>query len=664
MAQLQVTPESFKELAHVLGKKPSITLTNNTLLELTLEELSLPIGFFTDVANSIPLSIRTNVKLKEASLHNDHLNQPILLKELKATLYAPKGVDEVRIDLQSEASQNDVPIQLALSGSLPKPTHVSQIRSLIHHAIQWNVEAKEVPFSLIENFLEIKDHQLMNSLGDFFSIKLQMSSHEGNSPIFFSFKSNLMSMQARGEIQPHHRLLLTTPIQIEYEMPSTLLSSVDTLHPNWLKLNPTLPLKISVAPFAISLDTSIDTLPPLTAQVELRQINGMWEKPLNITMDVNLTNLVKLDAFIKMQIEGDQIKGLLTSHIKNTSPSKDFVWFSADYVDIHAEQFPLSFLSLFKEWDIHLKNKAEALIGHIFDGDITFQKTGMNGLLKADINGQNGKYFIDGQLKQNIFTLNQPFKADIQVTPELAKHVLKDLMPSLGEMERSEKPVALMISPIGFSLPIDAVSMQQIQIGEAAVDFGKVIFNGHGELGSFLELFKVAPHDDLTIWFTPIYMQMADGILQVKRTDLLMMEEYHLAAWGKIDFPNDKVRLIAGLTGSALEKALNISLDKDYMMQLPIKGKVGEAAIDKKKATSRFTALIAQDKGPHGKLFGTFLNLTDGTYSEEKPPEPTTSPYPWEQMMKEKHKARPKSKHKKDTNLPPAVIAKFKDLFK
>jgi hypothetical protein len=278
-----------------------------------------------------------------------------------------------------------------------------------------------------------------------------------------------------------------------------------------------------------------------------------------------------------------------------------------------------------------VRNKVEALFGDVLETDIKVQLQQMNGQVQATVNGSNGNISMDAQLNKGVLTLNKPAEATITVTPLLGKSILQDVIPILSGVISAENPIKISIDSKGFSIPLKPWDLSKVQLGQAEIDLGKMTFSNEGQLGTVFDLLKPSVNEKLTVWFTPIYLSMQEGTLKIKRMDLLMLSVYPLALWGKVDAIKEKIDMRIGLTGKALNQAFGISgMDKNYMMQIPLKGKMGEASIDKSKAAARISALIAQSKGgSHGLLLGTLLEIAGGGLTEEQVPASTTNPLPW-----------------------------------
>lgn len=279
-----------------------------------------------------------------------------------------------------------------------------------------------------------------------------------------------------------------------------------------------------------------------------------------------------------------------------------------------------------------IRKKLSAVIGETMSVDVQAQIHRLNGNVQANLKGKNGKVNLDATIQKGIMTLNKPFAVEIAVTPELDKTILEDLIPILSGVTAADRPITITIDPKGFALPLLPWDIKSVQIGQATVDLGKMVFNSEGQLGTILGLLKITSgKGDLSVWFTPLYLQLQDGTLKVKRMDMLALNNFTMALWGKIDLIKDKVDMKLGLTGWTLSQALKLTnIPDDAMLPLPLKGTLGEASIDKVKAAARISALVAQHQGsPQGLLIGAVLGIASGTLTEEKAPPPTTNPLPW-----------------------------------
>lgn len=291
--------------------------------------------------------------------------------------------------------------------------------------------------------------------------------------------------------------------------------------------------------------------------------------------------------------------------------------------------------------------KVEALFGPFVDGEVMVTLRRMSGPVKAHISGQLGQASLDAQINQGIMTLNAPFQAEFTASPELGSSVLQDIVPLLGGMQRSNERLRIAIAKEDFSLPLKASSIANIQVGQMAIELGQVEFSNEGQLSKILSIFKADSSDAIQVWFTPIYVSMRHGVIQLERFDMLAMQRYPIAAWGTVDIPDDDIEMVIGLSGRSLQNALGMPIpDSHYVMQFPLRGPIGKATVDKKVATAKIAAIAAALTGPQGMLVGAVIGLASGAFTEEKTPPPTTNPLPWDNGQKNEEQAeRPRTKN-------------------
>lgn len=312
-------------------------------------------------------------------------------------------------------------------------------------------------------------------------------------------------------------------------------------------------------------------------------------------------------------------------------------------IDIKLHRFPGKFLCDIACINKDISNKVEALLGEEVDAEVRTKLHHLSGPLYVTSKGSNGSLILDAQFKRGILTLNKTFEAEFIVTPQLGQSVLQDLIPILGGAISSDKPIRAMIDSHGFSapllnymvhlsIPLANFDITLLQIGRATLDLGKIQFRKESQLGSIVSILKPTIGDQLSVWFTPMYYKYQKGIANIARMDMLVMDKYPFAIWGKVDMITDKVDLTVGVSGKALSQAFDLKgLDDSYMMQIPLKGTTNNPTLDKAKATARIAALLAQLQGTsQGKVIGTFLDIAGGSLKEAPPPIPTTSPLPWE----------------------------------
>lgn len=312
-------------------------------------------------------------------------------------------------------------------------------------------------------------------------------------------------------------------------------------------------------------------------------------------------------------------------------------------LEIKTPQLPICLICQLADTDKSLQAKIESLLGPKIETDIALRLQRMHGPVYTKLQGQNGKIILDGSLNNGSLVLNKPFVLETKVTPQLGASVLQEIIPILGGVISAEKPIRITIDPEGFQFPLRQQDLSQLQIGSGTVELDKMIFSNSGQLGDIASLLQSNAGKTLSVWFTPLYFSMERGKLSLSRMDLLLMERFPVALWGNVDLLREKIDLQIGLTSTALYYALGIQgLEQDFVLQIPFKGPLKGASIDKARAAARISSLLAQSQGSAGAIIGTVLNIASGGLSEAPAPKPTTNPLPWASTITPPPKAAPK----------------------
>ncbi len=276
-----------------------------------------------------------------------------------------------------------------------------------------------------------------------------------------------------------------------------------------------------------------------------------------------------------------------------------------------------------------------AVLGHKLDANINAQITDLDeGSFHGVIQSPRLKSEVYCLLKEGTLTLEKPVTAEYTLTPEAGEVLLKDVNPLLATASSSDHPITLAIDSEGFSIPLKPFALKNIHIKDLKVDPGLLKCKNKGMLGLLIKLLKVdvSKSKDVNLWFTPIYIEMKDGVIHCKRSDALLADEFPLATWGKIDLVNDKIDMTLGLSGTAVSMAFGIAkLDPGHMVQIPIRGTTKSPKIDTALVTTKIAATkLMLARSPTTSLIGGLLQVAT-TIIEKDPPVPasTTHPLPW-----------------------------------
>lgn len=418
------------------------------------------------------------------------------------------------------------------------------------------------------------------------------------------------------KMNPESNIILDTPAEIVLNMDSFSLPMVNGISPNWYQSSVVSTLVIK----------KLGLRDIRTGQrILLENILGKVESPKfsqNVSFSLSGQNYDKEGPHLfSMKGRFDhafQLTGELNIDDLALSLESKF------------QKFPVMLLGQFFGVDNTITKKVSVLLGDTIDAEISTEIDHMRGPVHANLSGKNGNISLDAHVNQGILTLNKNFHSQFMPTQEFGKVILEDIFPLGKGLIGSENPFTIDINAAGFVLPIKNFDMRKVKVGSATLELGKVQFRSDGQFGSVLGLLNQSRNGVIPVWFTPMYASMKNGVITIQRMDMLIMNAYPIATWGNVDLAANKVNMVVGLTGQALMKAMSIqNLDRDYMLQMPFKGPIGNVNIDKKKATAKLASLIAAKHGTEGMLIGTALNIAAGGLTEEKPPAPTTDPLPW-----------------------------------
>jgi len=287
---------------------------------------------------------------------------------------------------------------------------------------------------------------------------------------------------------------------------------------------------------------------------------------------------------------------------------------------------------------IEKKETADKLVA-LFGSDVNLNFTGEikeldSGTFKGTLSSPRLNAELACKLDDGTVTLEKPITAVYTLTPEAGEVLLKDINPLLVTAAGTESPIKLTIDSDGFNIPIKPFSLETAHIKNITLEPGLLHCKNAGMLGLLVNLLKVnvKGSDEVPLWFTPIYVEVKNGIVDCKRADALLANAFPIATWGKIDLVKNRINMTLGLSGEALKRGFGIvTLDPNYMIQIPIHGSTQSPKIDSGLATTKITALrLQQTKSKSTFVIGGLLEVATTIIDKDPPvPAPTTSPFPW-----------------------------------
>ncbi|NGX42199.1 MAG: hypothetical protein K940chlam7_00476 [Chlamydiae bacterium] len=594
---LNASPEFLKILALNFEGEVDWRLLNSVEAELNLDSLSLPLDFMASGIQYHELNdffIKGDFHIPKADLlvqTNPEIR--IQLQDFTARVDTSKNGRNLLFHLGGSLFQQGKSIKVGFETKIKKPSNLNQLLVSLGQPSELEFAFENVSTSLLDDLLGSNGH-IAEILGRDFTLRV-LSSSEDLQSMRLSLLSDKVNL-------PNINMKVDQAIQVGED---------------WRYKD-------------FSGHISIETLTLNNSRSSLRSLEIPWkiEKGLK-TVSASFTGVANEQTF-------DGSFKLANFNSTNTLPN---IYFS-----FAGKKFPSQFIQLFSG-----RNEVEPLFGATVDLNVSIDLNQLHGPVDADINGDRGYLRLRSLYAKGTINLEEPLVVETTGTPQLGKQVLSSFAPVFRELIAAENPIKLTIYPDKFSFPLMATDFRNMQIGSAVLELGKLHFNNAGDVKKLFDVLRPVRSEQISIWTTPLYLSMKDGVLAVHRMDMLIMDHYPIATWGKIDLVKDSVNMVLGITGRTLAIAFNLdNLDSNIMVQLPIQGSVRNAKIDSSKATTRIGALLAQKEGsPEGLIVGTVLDLANLANGKQgKVPPPTTNPLPWaDKLISEESDANHPRRH-------------------
>ncbi|MBI2812534.1 MAG: hypothetical protein HYX67_17150, partial [Candidatus Melainabacteria bacterium] len=306
------------------------------------------------------------------------------------------------------------------------------------------------------------------------------------------------------------------------------------------------------------------------------------------------------------------------------------------------QQFPSRALDIIARTQGRTDLPFTSLFGDQVNATVSLDLKEFNGPVSFNLNSPLTRADIKGKLAGGALTLNESVHAQVKITPEMSRLVLKEVNPLNISYLYSKDPVTLEIPAKGFYLPIYPTNAAKTTIPSARVELGKITCKNEGNVNIALGLLKTKQFDksgDLTLWFAPLDLHVKNGVADVERTEILLADTFDICIWGNYDMVKDYVDMLLGLTAQTLSKAFGIQkLPENYVLTIPMRGPADNVQINTGKATAKVALLLAwQQKNAIGGFGGTAGAIVGGLLdtmaalpdSDAKVP-PAKHPFPWE----------------------------------
>lgn len=310
-------------------------------------------------------------------------------------------------------------------------------------------------------------------------------------------------------------------------------------------------------------------------------------------------------------------------------------------ISLSVKNFPSQLLDLIARFKINTDYPFTKIFGNTIQASLEADIRNQSGPLSLNVHSPNTRFSLDAAINQEGLILKQPVYAQMKISKEMSALILNKTNPALRYFY-SEGPVTLEIPTKGFFIPFTSSSLMKLSIPNARIELGKIACRNEGNIHSALSLLKAKQFDknkEVHLWFAPIDLHVSQGTVDIERTEILLANTFDIAVWGKLLLLENYVDMVLGLTAQTLNKSFGIkNLSEDYVLTIPVQGKIGNVQINSSKATKKIALLLAsqqkvlQDslgKSRGGQILGGILQHMATLPDNENVP-PAKHPFPWE----------------------------------
>lgn len=342
-------------------------------------------------------------------------------------------------------------------------------------------------------------------------------------------------------------------------------------------------------------------------------------------------------------------------------------------LEFKVQQLPSRVLDIFARANGRTDFPFTTVFGNLINASLSLDLKNFNGPVSMNLNSPLTRASLTGTIANGALMLSEPIYAQLKITPEMSRLVLKEVNPLNLSYIYSKDPVTLEIPAQGFYFPLYPSNVEKIAIPEATIELGKISCRNEGNVNIALGLLKTKQFDknnDLTLWFAPIELSVQKGFVNIDRTEILLADTFDICIWGKVDLVKDYVDMLLGLTAQTLSKAFGIkNLPEKYVLTIPMKGPADNVQINTGKATAKVALLLAWQqkdlagaiKGPAGAIVGELMKKVATLPDFDAKVPPAKHPFPWEVGQKPKktsEDSHEKKRHFKQNEKPLKQILK------
>ncbi len=684
--QLQLT-EPFQLTALIDNALMGFLLQNPKLLAAPAQ-LQLSINPFSTAAQ---LNLSGKATLETLALAGAGTSPPITLQNLNIPFQwngkSQSATAELSGNIAGTAGQGSTLQMQASLSNLPQP------------AISLSGNLQKIPTALVDAFAGQAIASTL--LGEVISTQFKLQSQPAQQSLSLTIASPNLNANANFSIDANGLQLAGGPAKLQWTLTPQGYLFLDQLltgqAPKFIAfhLQESTTFQAAISRFHLPVQvkeqkTLLDRIPELAIQFSPIECAASISNPSMMLVDnasqelIQLTGLslscnkgpstaplqLALSTQVATQGQNSSVKnksGSLTlsstlSGIAETEHELNFTNLSAS-IQMRMDQFPSRILDVFARTNGNTSYPFSTLFGETIGAALSAEIKDLSGPIAANVNSPNTRFSVSGHLQNGALMLEDTVYAQLKVTPEISHLVLKEVNPLSLSYFYSENPITIEIPAQGFYLPLYPFNIGKSAIPAATLELGKISCRNEGNVNIALSLLKTRQFDakqELNLWFAPMVLHLKSGLLDMERTEILLADTFDIAIWGNIDLLNDYVDMLLGLTAQTLRAAFGIKdLPADYVLTLPMRGKMDNVQINTSKATAKIALLLAwQQKalagamggGPAGAIVGDFLGKIATLPDKDANIPPAKHPFPWEVGKKDQRKQsfsdEPKSKGK------------------
>lgn len=456
-----------------------------------------------------------------------------------------------------------------------------------------------------------------------------------------NFTCDLAMKQKEGSIE------LIEPGKASFKLTKDSYTALDKwIGPTPFEITEGTTLQLNISELTLPTKESKGRIPSIVYDMQTMQLQGdcLVEKLSFLNKENQETTVLN---HLKIHLSQPSKKSPLAFQIHGAADEQGILSLQGQFdhiarattLNCNIQQFPTTLFDIF--------TKSAFSFGTVFGPTLNLTATAKiqesSGPIKLSLHSSHARASIDGLLTKGVLTLNDTIYAQVTLTKELSKLLLKGVSPLSNSVIKADSPLTLEIPKEEFSLPLLPFSLKTATMPHVTIELGKLLSENKGNLSEIVGILKlstISKEKEIGIWFSPIDLTLRDGIIALERAEVLLADAYQICTWGTIDLIKNDVNLVLGLTESCLRKAFKIqNLPETYVLQIPVTGPLEDIHVNTALATTKVAALILWQqqakisglgKGPAGGLLGDFLNKIGPIPDGDSKAPPANHPLPWE----------------------------------